>query len=82
MNKILVTNRQDHAEDSTLLLTYAEANRLLPVLRSDHFKSIALAHSSELLAKDLKFLIQFTRLLKSDVPSGVISGRSGAGQRR
>lgn len=47
MNKILITNRQDQqADDSTLLLTYAEANRLLPVLRSDHFKSITLTNSS------------------------------------
>lgn len=47
MNKILITNRQDQqTDDSTLLLTYTEANKLLPVLRSDHFKSITLANSS------------------------------------
>jgi hypothetical protein len=68
MNKIVITNREGvDSDDATFVLNYKDANRLLPILRSEHFKQISLSNAGEVVAKDLKFLIQFTRLLKSDV---------------
>lgn len=68
MNKIEITNREGaNSDETTFTISYSEANRVLPILRSDHFKLISLSNVGEVVAKDLKFLIQLTRLLKLDV---------------
>jgi len=70
MNKISITNEQNPQNDgSTLTLSFEEANKMLPILRSEHFKSITLNNTSQLEAINLKFLIQLGRLLKADVPA-------------
>ena len=69
MNKIAVSMTQNAQNDpSTLTLTYEDANKMLPILRSEHFKSITLSNISDVDTKNLKFLIQLGRLLKADVP--------------
>ena len=68
MNKIVISRTQNPTNDaSTLTLSYEEANKMLPILRSDHFRSITLDNISEVDTKNLKFLIQLGRLLKPDV---------------
>lgn len=68
MNKLQISLEVHEAKDeATWALTYADANRLLSLLRSDHFREIVLLDAGKVVAKDLKFLIQLTRLLKSDV---------------
>ena len=68
MNKIVISKREVEEKDATVLaLTYDHANKMLPVLRSDHFKSIVLQDVAEVQAKSLRFLIQLSRLLKNDV---------------
>lgn len=68
MNKIVISRTQNPTNDaSTLALSYEEANKMLPILRSDHFRSITLDNISEVDTKNLKFLIQLGRLLKPDV---------------
>ena len=75
MNKIRIGKRDKNDVDaSTFGLTYDNANKMLPVLRSDHFKEVVLSDVSEVEVKMLKFLIQLSRLLKSDVPT--ISSRA------
>ena len=77
MNKIVITNREGvESDDATFVINYKDANRLLPILRSEHFKQISLSNVGEVVAKDLKFLIQFTRLLKSDVLYGIFREKS------
>ena len=68
MNKIVISKREVEEKDVTVFaLTYDHANKMLPVLRSDHFKSIVLQDVAEVQAKSLRFLIQLSRLLKNDV---------------
>jgi hypothetical protein len=68
MNKISISKVQNPTNDaSTLALSYEDANKMLPILRSDHFRSITLGNISEVEPKNLKFLIQLGRLLKADV---------------
>lgn len=77
MNKIVITNREGvEADDATFVINYKDANRLLPILRSEHFKQISLCNAGEVVAKDLKFLIQFTRLLKLDVQYSLFREKS------
>jgi hypothetical protein len=68
MNKLQISLEQRESPDeSTWLITYAEANRLLVLLRSDYFREIRLTGVSQVSAKELKFLIQIMRLLTPDV---------------
>lgn len=68
MNKIVITNLQEaQYDDATFVTSYENANKILNILRSDHFRQITLIQSSSIPIKDLKFLIQLSRLLKSDV---------------
>lgn len=68
MNKISISKRDKNDVDaSTFNLTYENANKMMPVLRSDHFREVILSDVSEVEVKMLKFLIQLSRLLKSDV---------------
>lgn len=47
MNKINIgTAANDQNDPSTLALTYEDANKMLPILRSDHFKLITLNNIS------------------------------------
>lgn len=66
---ILVTSEPPAPEPAnTLVLSYSDANKWLPLLRSDHFGCITLTHIDELKVNTLTFLIQLLRLLKADVP--------------
>ena len=77
MNKINIGTAANGQNDpSTLTLTYEDANKMLPILRSDHFKLITLNNISEVDPKNLKFLIQFGRLLKAEVPAFVCRAQS------
>lgn len=68
MNKLQISLEQRESPDeSTWLITYAEANRLLVLLRSDYFREIRLTGVSQVSAKELKFLIQIMRLLTPEV---------------
>jgi hypothetical protein len=68
MNKLQISLHQRKSpDDATWLITYPDANRLLGLLRSDHFREIRLTEVSEVNAKDLKFLIQIMRLLTAEV---------------
>lgn len=68
MNKLQISlEARAAADESTWALTYADANRLLPLLRSDHFREIGLSEVAQVAAKDLKFLIQLMRLLAAEV---------------
>jgi hypothetical protein len=40
---------------------------MLSVLRSDYFRQIILEDAADLEVRNLKFLVQITRLLKNDV---------------
>lgn len=65
MNKIYISRevRVDN-DESTLFLNYSNANRMLTALRSEHFIAVTLDDTQGLTQKDLKFIMQLTRLLK------------------
>jgi hypothetical protein len=68
MNKIAITNIETlEFDNNTFKANYETANKMLSILRSDHFREIILANVKEVESKNLKFLIQITRLLKNDV---------------
>ena len=68
MNKIYISREAKVENDeSTLFLNYSNANRMLQALRSEHFTAVTLTDTEGLALKDLKFLMQLTRLLKNDV---------------
>ena len=68
MNKIYITNKPNRpSDDSTYSLDYQQANKMLSVLRSDYFRQIVLEDAADLDVRNLKFLVQITRLLKNDV---------------
>ena len=68
MNQIVISRREGAETDPSVLgLTYENANKMLPVLRSEHFKGIVLQDVAEVEAKKLRFLIQLNRLLKTEV---------------
>jgi len=68
MNKIYITNKPNRpSDDSTYSLDYQQANKMLSVLRSDYFRQIVLEDAADLEVRNLKFLVQITRLLKNDV---------------
>ena len=68
MNKIYITNKPNRpSDDSTYSLDYQQANKMLSVLRSDYFRQIILEDAADLEVRNLKFLVQITRLLKNDV---------------
>ena len=68
MNRIIISDREEKETDnSTLTLSYPNANKMLVNLRSDHFKSVTLQNISNVETKNLKFLIQLNRILKTDV---------------
>lgn len=68
MNKIHIANSHPEVQDdSTYCLSLADANRMLPILRSDHFRQITFLPVLPTNPRDLRFLVQLTRLLKADV---------------
>lgn len=68
MNRIYISREvKVENDENTLFLNYSNANKMLSALRSDHFTAVTLADTEGLLPKDLKFLMQLTRLLKTDV---------------
>lgn len=68
MNRIYISREvKVENDESTLFLNYSNANKMLPALRSEHFTRVTLDETEGLLPKDLKFLMQLTRLLKFDV---------------
>ena len=77
MNKIYISREvKVENDESTLFLNYLNANKMLPALRSEHFIAVTLADTEGLAPKDLKFLMQLTRLLKTDVLFGLFRGKS------
>jgi len=77
MNKIYISREvKVENDESTLFLNYSNANKMLPALRSEHFIAVTLADTEGLALKDLKFLMQLTRLLKTDVLFGLLRGKS------
>ncbi len=77
MNKIYISREvKVENDESTLFLNYPNANKMLPALRSEHFTTVTLADTEGLAPKDLKFLMQLTRLLKIDVLFLVFRGKS------
>jgi hypothetical protein len=68
MNRIYISREvKVENDESTLFLNYSNANKMLSALRSEHFTAVTLADTEGLVPKDLKFLMQLTRLLKTDV---------------
>lgn len=67
MNRVQIGVSVGEVDEFTWGMTYSEANRFLPLLRSDYFREVALKDVAQVHAKELRFLIQLTRLLKNDV---------------
>ena len=77
MNKIYISREvKVENDESTLFLNYLNANKMLPALRSEHFIAFTLEDTEGLAPKDLKFLMQLTRLLKTDVLFRLFRGKS------
>lgn len=55
---------------------------MLPILRSDHFNRIQLDNPHTIDIKILKFLVQLTRLLKTDVLIVLLRERSSSTGRK
>ena len=67
---ILITPHPPNPEPAnTLVFSYPDANKWLPLLRSDHFGCITLTDIDEIKVNTLTFLIQLSRLLRSNVLS-------------
>jgi hypothetical protein len=83
MNRIYISRGvKVENDESTLFLSYSNANKMLPALRSEHFTRVTLDETEGLLPKDLKFLMQLTRLLKVDVEFALFRVKSLSWERQ
>ena len=76
MNNILITNQPpEPLPAQTYRLSYLDADSMLPILRGDHFRTITLHHAAAISLPQLRFAVQFARLLTSEVPHSPLRER-------
>ena len=69
MNNILITNQPIAVPAQTYALSYPDANNMLPILRAAHFNTITLHQPASIPLPQLRFAVQFTRILSPEVTS-------------
>lgn len=73
MNRLLISEKQPEAlPESTLFVPFAQANVMLPALRSEHFVVCQIEFYTPVTKAQMKFLMHISRLLTPEVQLSVI----------